>query len=115
MSTGGTSPRTLIVSPRGELDLAVVDDLEQLLRSVPCEENLIVDLAAATFVDSVTLSLFVRAARCHSEEGSSLVLAAPAPIVQRVLTTTRLDAVLRCSRTVAEAYDSLGRTADGTP
>jgi anti-anti-sigma factor len=104
----GGPTSTLVVSPRGELDLAVVADLERLLGSVPCEENLIVDLAEATFIDSVTLSLFVRTARCHTDSGSMLVLAAPAPIVQRVLVTTRLDDVLRCADTVDEAHAFLG-------
>lgn len=110
----GGPTSTLVVSPRGELDLAVVDDLERLLGSVPCEANLIVDLAGATFVDSVTLSLLVRTARCHTDSGSTVVLAAPVPIVQRVLTTTRLDDVLRCIGTVDEAYDYLDPATDRT-
>ena len=101
-SSGRGAP--VVVRPRGELDLAVVDDLERLLGGVPCETPLIVDLSAATFVDSVTLSLFVRTARCHGQHGSTLVLAAPAPIVRRVLTTTRLDDVVPCVDSLDEAH-----------
>lgn len=100
-----------VLAPTGELDLAVAPELESQLLAVPADVDLVLDLSSATFVDSVILSLFVRSARRHSDRGATLVLAAPAPIVRRVLTTTRLDDVLRCTETVAEAQRLLDQMA----
>lgn len=95
--------------PHGELDNATVDDLDHLLRGPSDEQDVVVDLSETTFVDSVTLSLFVRTSKRHRDAGSTLVLAAPTPIVRRVLTTTHLDEVLTCTDSVAEAQSLLGR------
>jgi anti-sigma B factor antagonist len=92
-----------VVRPVGELDLGATAGLDRLLGGVPADIDVVVDLSRATFVDSAVLSLLVRGARRHSDQGSSLVLAAPAPFVRRVLTTTRLDDVLRCTDSVADA------------
>jgi anti-anti-sigma factor len=110
-------PEASVVRPVGELDIAATAGLDRLLDGVPADVDVVVDLSRTTFVDSAVLSLFVRGARRHSDQGSSLVLAAPAPIVRRVLTTTRLDDVLRCADTVDEARALLRAPdgADGTP
>ena len=104
---------TRVVHPRGELDIATVDQLDRMLREVPESSHLVVDLAEVTFVDSVTLSRLVRAARLHETAGSAVVLAGAAGIVQRVLSITQLDVVLRCTATVREAEAMLGPRRDG--
>lgn len=106
---GGGGQRLAVVHPDGELDIATVDDLDRLLRTASDDQDLLVDLERVTFVDSVTLSLFVRTAQRHRAAGTVLVLAAPSPIVRRVLTTTHLDEVLTCTDSVAEAQQLLGR------
>jgi anti-sigma B factor antagonist len=97
-----------VIRPRGELDIATVDDLDRVLREVPPSAHLVIDLAEVTFVDSVTLSRLVRAARLHEAAGTAVVLAGAAGIVQRVLSITQLDVVLRCTATVPEAELLLG-------
>lgn len=104
-----------VVHPRGELDIATVDQLDRSLSDVPVSSHVIVDLSEVTFVDSVTLSRLVRAARLHESAGSAVVLAGAAGIVQRVLSITQLDAVLRCATTVDEAVTVLGHHPDDAP
>lgn len=100
---GVSSPEVRILRPRGELDIATVDEFDRALREVPPTSHLVIDLAEVTFVDSVTLSRLVRAARLHESAGTAVVLAGAAGIVQRVLSITQLDVVLRCTTTVTEA------------
>lgn len=100
---GGPVHEVRVVRPRGELDIGCVDDLDRILREIPLAADLVVDLAEVTFIDSVALSRLVRAARLHERAGTAVVLAGAAGIVQRVLTMTELDLVLRCSPTVDEA------------
>jgi anti-sigma B factor antagonist len=109
-AVGEVRPAPSVVHTTGELDLAVAPELDRALDAVPADIDLIIDLGATTFVDSVILSLFVRNARSHSDHGSTLVLAAPAPIVRRVLATTRLDDVLRCTATLDDARTLIART-----
>lgn len=102
-----------MIHPRGELDIATVDEFDRVLREIPATSYLIIDLAEVTFVDSVTLSRLVRAARLHETAGTAVVLAGAAGIVQRVLSITQLDVVLRCTATVPEAEALLGVVPDG--
>ena len=106
-------PEIRVVHPRGELDIATVDEFDRVLREVPMTTHLVIDLAEVTFVDSVTLSRLVRAARLHETAGTAVVLAGAAGIVQRVLSITQLDVVLRCTATVPEAEALLGANPDG--
>ncbi|HET7902167.1 MAG TPA: STAS domain-containing protein [Candidatus Nanopelagicales bacterium] len=101
--SGIASPEVRILRPRGELDIATVDEFDRALREVPPTSHLVIDLAEVTFVDSVTLSRLVRAARLHESAGTAVVLAGAAGIVSRVLSITQLDVVLRCTTTVPEA------------
>lgn len=110
---GAQAPETRVVHPRGELDIATVDEFDRLLREVPTTAHLVIDLAEVTFVDSVTLSRLVRAARLHETAGTAVVLAGATGIVQRVLSITQLDVVLRCTATVPEAEALLGSQHDG--
>jgi len=102
-----------VVHPRGELDIATVDELDRVLREIPATSHLVIDLAEVTFVDSVTLSRLVRAARLHETAGTAVVLAGAAGIVQRVLSITQLDVVLRCTATVPEAEELLATPTAG--
>jgi len=103
-----------VIHPRGELDIATVDELDRMLREVPATTHLVIDLAEVTFVDSVALGRLVRSARLHETVGTAVVLAGAAGIVQRVLSITQLDVVLRCTTTVLEAEALLGVVPDGS-
>lgn len=84
----------VVAAPVGELDIARLDEVDAMLASAPLDGRLIVDLSAVQFVDSVTLSRFVRALRQREAAGGRLVLAGAHGAVRRVLSITRLDAVL---------------------
>jgi anti-sigma B factor antagonist len=83
-----------VASPEGELDISTVDDIDRVLQGVPTGDHMIIDLGRVSFVDSVTLSRFVRAARRHEAAGSRVILADARGAVRRVLSITQLDAVL---------------------
>jgi anti-anti-sigma factor len=100
-----------VASPEGELDISTVEEVDRLLQGVPADEHLVIDLGRVSFVDSVTLSRFVRAARRHRAAGSHVVLADARGAVRRVLSITRLDAVLPCADDV-DAARTLAVTLD---
>jgi anti-anti-sigma factor len=83
-----------VASPVGELDIGSVDEVDRIFQGVEPRDHMIIDLGQVPFVDSVTLSRFVRVARRHEAAGSRVVLAAARGPVRRVLAITQLDAVL---------------------
>lgn len=97
-----------IVSPDGELDISTVRDLDRMLGDVPAAEHLVIDLGRVSFVDSVTLSRFVLAARRHQEAGGAVILANAQSAVRRVLTITQLDSVLPYAADVDAARSLVG-------
>lgn len=92
-----------VASPEGELDISTIEDVDRLLREAPVDDHLIIDLGRVSFVDSVTLSRFVGAARRHRAAGSHVILADARGAVRRVLSITRLDALLPCADDVDAA------------
>jgi anti-anti-sigma factor len=81
-----------VASPEGELDLSTVEEVDRILQ-VANGDHMIIDLRRVSFVDSVTLSRFVRAARQHEAAGSRVILADARGPVRRVLSITQLDDV----------------------
>jgi anti-anti-sigma factor len=106
-----------VTSPAGELDIGNVADVDRLLLAVPAEDHLVIDLGGVSFIDSVMLSRFVRAARRHESAGSRVVLADARGAVRRVLAITQLDSLIpyaddvESARVLAATFD---RTADGS-
>ena len=84
----------VVAAPSGELDFTRIAEVDAMLDGVPADGRLIVDLSRVAFVDSVTLSRFVRALRRHEAAGGRIVLADARGPVRRVLSITRLDVVL---------------------
>ncbi len=89
----GNNPNLPILEVSGELDLAVApwlrDQLDALF--VGGASSLILDLSAATFVDSTALGVLVGALnRCH-ELGGGIHLVVTEPQILRVLTITGLS------------------------
>ena len=83
-----------VAVPVGELDIGSVAEVDRIFQGVEPQEHMIIDLRQVSFVDSVTLSRFVRVARRHEAAGSRVVLAAATGPVRRVLAITQLDTVL---------------------
>jgi anti-sigma B factor antagonist len=92
-----------VTTPSGELDIGSLPEVDRLFLAVPPDDHMIIDLAAVSFVDSVMLSRFVRAARRHESAGGRVVLADARGPVRRVLAITQLDALLPYAADVAAA------------
>ena len=81
----------------GECDAATIDRLNETLDAALDQRphEVVVDLAEATFVDSLTLgSLTAAAKRVRAYGGSFRVVGAVAPEVRRVFEVTGLDRYL---------------------
>jgi anti-sigma B factor antagonist len=94
-----------VIAIDGELDLATAPELSAALdaRLVAGRRVIVADLSQLTFCDSSGLRVFVRIRRELLERGGRFALAAPVPIVRRVLEVSGLDGVLGCHPTVDAA------------
>ena len=79
----------VVVTPRGELDLATAPGLAaaitQVLADTPEVESLVLDLGDVTFIDSSGVKVVVLARRLVHERSGQLVVCNAHPPVHRVL------------------------------
>jgi anti-sigma B factor antagonist len=107
----------LIVLVRGEQDIytapALRERLEQALRAT---RGIVVDLSAATFLDSSILGALLEARRQAQEKALGFVVALgdePEPGVQRILEITGLVPVFPVVASREEALDTARSTTAG--
>jgi anti-sigma B factor antagonist len=95
----------------GEFDLDTVPELDRFLRRhlgpLYHQENLVIDLAGATFVDSSFISFVVRLVSAQRVERKELVLARPAGQVRRVLCVVGLANIVPVFESLEEAVGAL--------
>jgi anti-sigma B factor antagonist len=97
---------TWVVVASGEVDLYTSPELERAL-ALPLTKGamqLVVDFAAATFIDSTALHVLLRAARQLDGKEGELIVVAPDPNVRRVFEITgfnRFFAVVSSLSTVS--------------
>jgi anti-sigma B factor antagonist len=97
---------TWVVAASGELDLFTAPELERALAE-PLTNGavqLVVDLAAATFVDSTALHVLLRVARQLDGKEDELIVVAPDPNVRKAFEITgfnRFFAVVSSLSTVS--------------
>jgi anti-sigma B factor antagonist len=72
-----------VVTAHGELDLAVRDELREVLASL--RGRVTVDLTEVTFVDSSTIGVFVGAHKRLVDDGGALRLRGPQDMPRRAL------------------------------
>lgn len=86
---------TVVVKVAGELDVAVVDQLQARINSVARPgEAVVLDLSELSFIDSSGLNVIVTAFRHAKRDGWELrIEPAMTPAVKRVVTMMGLDAV----------------------
>jgi anti-anti-sigma factor len=92
-----SSDDRVVLELGGECDASTLDELNEVLREVLAEQpkEVVVDLARATFVDSLTLgSLTAAAMQVRASGGSFRVVRATAPEVRRAFEITGLDTYL---------------------
>lgn len=79
----------------GELDLAAAPGLESALDAVLADsEDVVLDIAEVTFLDSSGLRVLVAAQNQSSEAGKTLTLLNPSAAVSRILEITGLGKTL---------------------
>jgi anti-sigma B factor antagonist len=104
---------TAVVRVRGELDIATVPALTDVLRGLeqPCD-RVVLDLSGLTFIDSTGLTLAVTEHQRAAQEGVELVLAGATDNILKVLRLTGLDVTLLMAPDVASALAD-GHRASG--
>jgi anti-sigma B factor antagonist len=100
-----------VLELEGEFDLDTVPDLDRFLRRhlgpLYHQENLVIDLAGVTFVDSSFISFIVRLVSAQRVKRKELVLARPAGQVRRVLCVVGLPNVVPVFESLEEAVGAL--------
>ena len=101
-----------VVALAGEHDSYSAARLEAALIPLAAAGPLVVDLSAATFIDSATVSVLLKALRVTDEHGLVLVLDDESGAhVRRLLELTRLDSVLDLRDSRDAALDALQHAA----
>ncbi|MFC8722733.1 STAS domain-containing protein [Kitasatospora sp. NPDC057198] len=95
----------LVVRPEGELDHDSVGPLREALERAVADPpgRVVVDCGGLEFCDSTGLNLLLRAHTAAVRAGLPLLLAAPGPVVARMLAITGADEVLDVHSTVEDA------------
>lgn len=96
-----------VVLVGGEIDLSAVDALTGAIERARTDDGdrLVLDMSAATFIDSSGLAVLFRAFRALGQVRERVVLRAPRPAVLRTLQMTGLDGLL--------TIEPAGRRASG--
>jgi anti-sigma B factor antagonist len=84
----------LVVSPRGELDIATVDQLRAVLDDRAAGERVELDLSGLRFLDTSGLQLLVELHRQAARGGFDFAIRNATGNVQRVFEMAGLDRVL---------------------
>jgi len=86
------TPARVVIRLAGELDLATVPQLRQVLDAhARSGQTMVIDLRDIEFVDSMGLAALVRARHRALARGAKLELVTPPESVYKVFTLTRLD------------------------
>jgi anti-sigma B factor antagonist len=95
ISTHVLADDLLAVVPSGELDLASVGQLADVLREAEQRQlDVQLDLGELTFMDSTGLALLIELAQDARANGWNLRMTDPSPAVARVVAMTRTESAL---------------------
>ncbi|MFL5899172.1 MAG: STAS domain-containing protein [Solirubrobacterales bacterium] len=109
VSTRDLEPGTRDVQIEGELDLAVVGQLDKVLTAAAEEcQHVLVGLERCAFIDSSGIAVILRAHNRMQEEGNRLVVYAPTDQVLRVLSMTGLTSNGLVFDSAEQALSALG-------
>jgi len=103
----------VVVAVSGPLDLATAPDLARVLRTEAPGRDVIVDLSAATFIDSTGLAVLLNASRRCVGRGNHMLVACPYGDVFRMFELAALLETLRVVDTVADAVAGLDAAQRG--
>lgn len=104
-----------VVAVVGEIDLATAPQLRQRLVTLVSEghHQLVLDLGATDFLDSIGLGVIVGALKRVQIAGGALVVATDVARIRSVFELTRLDAIIPVYRDVATALAGGVGSLDG--
>lgn len=86
---------SVVIHVRGDVDLAVADDLaDQLKRAIEPRKRLVIDLSQTASIDSSGLSALISAYRAIGQIREAMVLRSPSRPVLRALRATGIDRLL---------------------
>lgn len=107
----------VVVSVTGEIDGGTEREFRDGLVSVLSQGalRLVVDLAAVPFMASAGVAVLMGLHRALTVRGGSVVLAAPRPVVARVLSLTGADEVISVYPDVGDAVTGFGLDDEGLP
>ena len=109
ISEGAAPGDVVVLVLRGELDVAAAPAARERLEEARARRprGVVVDVAEVTFADSSALRELLRADAALRSDGARLVIAAAAPVVERLLALTRAHDVLELAPTVEQALKRL--------
>ncbi|MFI6318888.1 STAS domain-containing protein [Nonomuraea sp. NPDC050556] len=100
--------RCIVITAHGELDIAAANALTEAADAAlldTCRPNLVLDLSALTFMDSMGLHSVLACRERARARGGDIVLVNPGAQVARLLRITMVD---RRIRTVASVHEAVG-------
>ena len=96
---------TCVVRPRGDVDLAVSQDLRRvLLARAKAGHELVVDMSGVGYIDSSGIASLIEAFQTIRQQNLRFALAAVPERAMRVLKLARLDRVLPLMDTVDPSF-----------
>ena len=109
--TPGAAASPPVLELSGELDLDSVPEIDRFLRRnlgpLYHQDDLVIDLAATTFVDSSFIAFVVRLVTAQRARRKELVLARPTGDVRRVFALVGLPNLVPVYESVDEAMSAL--------
>ncbi len=111
VAADGADGRPPIVALEGEFDLDTVPEIDRFMRRAlgPLyhQDNLVIDLARTTFIDSSFVAFLVRLAAAQRAKRRELLLVRPCGQVRRVFAIVGLPNVVPVFDSIEAAVDSL--------
>jgi anti-sigma B factor antagonist len=106
------SAKTVVLAIHGEADMRAAGELKDRLGEVidDSPSAIVVDLTDATFLDSMTLGVFLTAMKRLRARGGRFRVVAPRAEIRRIFEMTLLDRVFELDVT---RQDALAATGDG--
>lgn len=108
------SAKTVVLSIHGDADVRTASELRARLGEVidDSPRAIVVDLTGATFLDSMTLGVFLTAMKRLRGRGGRFRVVAPRAEIRRIFEMTLLDRVFDLDVT---RQDALAAAGDGRP
>ena len=79
----------------GDIDIAAIEPLSAAIQALPADRPIVLDFTDVTFLDSMGLTVIVRAHRTRDSRRDEVVLRHPRPGVMWVLETSGIANVVR--------------------